>query len=395
MKSYQEYKTYLHTEIRRSKDICIALNDDLADNPEISGQEYRSSQKMVELLQGHGFRVEYPFAGFDTAFLGVVGEQKHTHKIAILAEYDALPELGHACGHCLSGSISVLAALALVKLQDELDADIHIIGTPSEEIRGVKSEMASQGIFDGYDLAMMVHLYDDNVVATKLLAVDTFLYTFYGKASHAANAPWCGDNALNGVQLFFHAMDMLRQHVKPDVRLHGMIRNGGQAPNVVPEKASAEIYVRALDREYQQEVVRKVEDCARGAAIATQTTWEWEYTSNHYDNLLENKCGMEALQEVFEELGLQLSEEPDTIFGSSDIGNVSFRCPTFHPGLQVVNKGTKIHTRDFAAAMKTEAAHKALVQGAELIAYMVAKVLTQPGRLAEIKAEFCDHKKHS
>ena len=388
MKLYQELVNYLQTEISKYINVCTELNDDLADHPEISGQEYRSAGQIVELLRKRGFQVEYPYAGHETAFHGTFGTRKHAHQVAILAEYDALPELGHACGHCLSGSISVLAAMALVGLQDELDVDIHIVGTPSEEISGAKCEMADAGIFDSYDLAMMVHLYDDNVVATRLLAVDTFLYTFHGKASHAANAPWCGDNALNGVQLFFHAMDMLRQHVTTDVRMHGMIRNGGQAPNVVPEKASAEIYVRALNRAYLKDVVRKVEDCAKGAALATQTTWEMVRTSNHYDNLLENHSGMQVLQEVFEELELTLSDEPDAIFGSSDIGNVSFRCPTFHPGLQVVPKSTKIHTREFATAMKTEAAHEALKQGAELISFFVAKVLCAPETLAAIQNEF-------
>ena len=381
MRTYQELQLLINDEIEKEKAVLTALNDDLADHPEVSGKEYETSGKIVELLQSRGYKTEYPFAGIDTAFRGIYGGNDHKYKIAILTEYDALPEIGHACGHCLSGSISILAGFAARELQDILDADIHIIGTPNEEGGGIKCTMVNQGVFDDYHMAIMVHLYDQNLLAPKLQAMNSYRYQFHGKAVHASTRPWDGINALNAAQLMFHAIDMLRQHVTPDVRMHGIIVNGGQAPNIVPEEVTAEVFIRALDRSYLNDLVRKVDDCARGAAIATQASWSKYQTAEPYDNLIPNAAGLEALEEVFAELNLPLNGDPEKIFGSSDAGNVSFVCPTFHPCLQVVDEGIAIHTRAFAEAMKTERAHQALIDGAKIIAYQIAKIFSDEKRL--------------
>ena len=189
--------------------------------------------------------------------------------MAILTEYDALPEIGHACGHSLSGSISCLAGLALSSLQDELDTDIHIIGTPNEEEDGAKCRMADDGVFDIYDEAIMVHLYNNNVPVPRLHALNSVMYEFHGKAAHSAAGPWDGVNALNAGQLMFHAIDMLRQHVRPDVRMHGIFRNGGAAPNIVPDEVTAEVYVRSASRSYLNEILKKVDNCAQAGCLAT------------------------------------------------------------------------------------------------------------------------------
>ena len=388
MGNYEELKEKIQKAVKANLPDLITLNDDLADHPEISGEEYESSRKIVTLLRDRGFEVEYPFAGLDTAFKGVYGANNHKYKVAILAEYDALPEIGHACGHCVSGSISVLAAIALSGLQDALDTDVHIIGTPIEETDGAKCGMVKKGVFDSYDMAMMIHLYDQNLLYCTLLALDSFLYTFHGKAAHAAAQPWDGVNALNAGQLMFHAVDMLRQHVTPDVRLHGIFRNGGAAPNIVPETASAEFYTRALKREYLDEINRKVDDCARGAAIATQTTWDKVPTAAPYNNLRNNKAGLEALKEVYEELGISNNGDYSETFGSSDIGNVSFVCPTFHPTLQLVKHGVAIHTREFAEAVKSDRAHECIEIGAKVIALQTAKIFSDEERIAAMKEDF-------
>lgn len=386
--NYDQLKEIIISEIEKHKAELIALNDDLADHPEISGEEYETSKKIVNLLKNHGYTTEYPFAGLDTAFKGVYGENDHKYKIAILTEYDALPEIGHACGHCLSGSISVLAGLATKDLQDELDADIHIIGTPIEETDGAKCTMVEAGVFDGYDMAIMVHLYNSNLVAPKLQGLASFMYEFHGKAAHASAAPWEGVNAFNASQLMFHAVDMLRQHCKPDAQFHGIIRNGGEAPNIVPEEVTAEFYIRALDKHYLEELIQKVDDCARGAAIATQTTWDKYATAMTYDNLKENKTGVAALEEIYGELDIPINGDPDKIFGSSDAGNVSFVCPAFHPCLQVTEADTPIHTRGFAEAMKTERAHQCLGTGAEIIGLQIAKIFSDEEKIKALRADF-------
>lgn len=387
MDSYTDLIQAIDEEIDREHDNLAALSDDIFDHPEVSGQEVETCRKIVSLLRDRGYQVETPFADLPTAFRGIYGSDNHTYKIAILAEYDALPEIGHACGHCLSGSISILAVLALRRLQDQLDADVHIIGTPAEEDTGGKAVMVKKDIFGGYDMAMMVHMYDRNLLASRLQAMDSYMYHFYGKAAHASNAPWEGINALNAAQLMFHAMDMLRQHVTPDVRMHAVIRNGGEAPNIVPEETSVEVYIRALDRRYLNSVVGKVDDCARGAAIATQTTWKKYPTAEPYDNLVPNQAGLDALKEVFQELDLPL-EDADLIFGSSDVGNVSFVCPTFHPCVQAADRGVAIHTREFADSMKAELAHRALSDGAKLITHQVVKIFSDPARIQAMKEDF-------
>lgn len=245
---YESLKERVFSKIELNVEELIALNNNLADNPETSGEEFKSSKKIVELLREHSFDVEYPFAGIETAFRGNFGEQNHSRKIAIMVEYDALPEIGHACGHCTSGAISLLAGIALKDFQDALDTDIHLVGTPIEETDGAKATMVKKGVFDGYNMAIMLHMYDSNIVAPNSLALDSFLYSFHVKAAHASSAPWDGINAFNAAQLMIHGIDMMRQHVTPDVRLHGIIRYGGEAPNIVPELCTAEVYTRALER---------------------------------------------------------------------------------------------------------------------------------------------------
>lgn len=388
MADYEKLKSVIEKKIEEYHKELISLNDDIADHPEISGEEYETSRKIVKLLESKGYNVEYPFAGLETAFKGVFGDNSHKHKVAILTEYDALPEIGHACGHCLSGSISILGGLAVKDLQDELDTDIHIIGTPIEETDGAKCAMASGGVFDEYDMAIMIHMYNKNLVDPTFLALDSYMYEFRGQAAHASDSPWNGRNAFNAAQLMFHGIDMLRQHSKPDVRMHGIIRNGGEAPNIVPEYVSAEVYIRALDREYLNGLVSRVDDCARGAAIATQTEWSKYNTAAPYDNLKSNPTGEQALREVYGELGLKIDPKPEVPFGSSDAGNVSYVCPTFHPTLKVVDDDVVVHTRKFAEGMKTDRAHNALADGGKIIALQIAKIFSDENRIKAMKEDF-------
>ena len=385
---YDMLKNIVFDEIENNLNELTALSDDLFDHPEVSGKEYRSSEKIVKLLRNYGYDVEYPFAGLDTAFRAVYGKNNHKYKVALLTEYDALPEIGHACGHCVSGSISVLAGLAVKGLAEELDTDVHIIGTPNEEEDGAKCAMIEQGVFDNYDMAIMVHLYTSNLPSPKLQGLASYMYEFHGKAAHASAAPWEGNNAFNAAQLMFHAVDMLRQHTTPDAQFHGIIRNGGEAPNIVPEKVTAELYIRALDKKYLQDLIQKVDNCAEGACIATGTTWSKYPTARIYDNMKPNETGLAVLTETYKELGLEINGDPEKIFGSSDGGNVSFVCPGFHPCLQVADADTPIHTRGFAEQMKTERGHKALSDGAKIIALQIIKIFSDEEKIKAMKADF-------
>ena len=386
--SYETMKQKVMAGIQSNADEMFALNCDIADHPEVSGKEYETSRKIVAMLRDKGYEVEYPFDGLDTAFRAIWGGHRHSHKVAVLAEYDALPEIGHACGHCLSGAITCLAGLSLRDLADELDTDIDIIGTPIEEEDGAKCKMADDGLFDDYDMAIMVHLYNYNLISPTLHALNSNMYVFHGKAAHSSANPWDGINAFNAGQLMFHAVDMLRQHVTPDVRLHGIFRNGGEAPNIVPETVSLEMYMRALDRKYLDTVIDKVFKCAEAGCLATGATYTWYETAHPYDDLKYNKTGVTALREVYDELGLEENQAPGKIFGSSDIGNVSYRCPCYHPCLQLVPHDIPIHTREFESYVRTDTAREKLETGAAIIALQILKIFGDKERLAAMKEDF-------
>jgi amidohydrolase len=364
---------------------AITLSDFMADHPEIGMQEFQASSKMVEVLTAHGFSVVHPFAGLDTAFKATINEGKAI-KIALLAEYDALRGMGHACGHCASGAISVLAALALNDMKDQLDAQIDLIGTPDEEMTGGKVAMADQGVFDDYDLAIMIHLNDVSAVYCGTLAMDSFLFKFSGRPAHAAAVPWEGNNALNGVRLMFDAIDMMRQHVKDDVRLHGFIQDGGKAPNIVPESAIAEYYVRAKERHYLNDINEWVKDCAKAAAMATRTTVEIELSGLPFHDLSSKPSGENVLEQIYRDLGLETVDLRSELSGSSDIGNVDYVCPAFHPLLSI-GESFKPHTQEFVDAMKTEKTHQVILDGGEIMVRFVESVINDPKLLETIQNE--------
>lgn len=382
----ENLKAKVLKKIKENHKKLIKLSDYLADNPEVSGEEYNTVKVIGELLKSEGFEFTCPYADLDTAFIAKKGGNQYDRKIAIIAEYDALPKLGHACGHNVSGSISVLAGLALAQIQDELKCQVHIIGAPVEETDGAKCKMADQGVFDGYDMAMMIHLYNCNVIEPKIVCLSSYKYIFHGKSAHSSDSPWDGKNALNGAQLFMHGVDMLRQHVTKDVQMHGVYRDGGAAPNIVPDSASIEMYLRANTKESLLNLITRVENCAKGAAIATETTYEIQQTANMYLDLRSSKTGTEALLDVYEQLGLK-SYKDGVSFGSSDIGNVSYKCPTFHPTLAIVEEGQPLHTIEFEKATRTQRSHEAISIGAQIISMHAIKFMTDESLLATIKKE--------
>ena len=369
---------------------AIAYNDTLAENPEISAQEYNSSRLAAEILSRHGFEVEYPLAGVPTAFRGIKKGRAAGRKVALLMEYDALPGVGHACGHCASGAMSLLAGLALAALSAEFDGEVHVIGTPDEEVGGGKIPLSDAGVFDGYACAVMIHLTSVNTeIWPEFMALSNLSMKFHGLSSHAAAAPWDGRNALNGVTLAMHAIDMLRQHVTPDIRIHGVIRQGGDAMNIVPDYAEAEFYVRGNSMKQVELVEGKVINCAKGAALATETTVEFDHPSPALFDLKPNRSFKKLLDGVLEELNIETPPFDGPPFqGSSDIGHVSIKCPTAHPMLAVMEHAAALHTKEFGAAMTSESVHNGIVTGARIIALSVLKVLESEELAEAIRKDF-------
>lgn len=365
----------------------LELNDYMARNPEISGKEYQSSRRIVEILRKYGIEVEYPYGGLETAFCGrIYGKKQQGPKICILTEYDALCGIGHGCGHCASGSISVLAALIIKELRDVFCGEVHIVGTPDEEISGGKIKMAQAGLFDSYDYAIMMHMNQVNTVNCRMLAMEDVIIEFFGKSAHSSASPWEGRNAFNAAQLFFHALDMMRQHVRPEVRIHGILRHAGDAPNIVPEYVKCEAYIRANTVRYAKELYSWMEDCAKGAALATKTTYKMWRLSPPLRELSENPTAENALQRIYKKYGL----EPEPVqepMGSSDIGEVDDRIPAFHPLIQV-QKDLVLHTKEMAEAMTQPSGHEAIRNGGRILAEFIVETLMDSELLYQIKEDY-------
>ena len=370
-----KYIELLYAEIDRHWRDMAEMSDSFAAEPEVSGEEFKTSRAIVDVLEKSGFDVEYPFMGIPTAFIAKKGKPGSGGKVALLVEYDALPDIGHACGHNLHGSMSVLAGLGLLPLMKDIPGELLVVGTPAEETNGAKVEMAEKGVFDGCDFAIMIHSHcGKTIVKYRSLAMDAIEFTFKGKTSHAAAAPWEGINALNGLQLFFHAIDMLRQYVKPDVRMHGIYYEGGTAPNIVPERAKGRFYFRAPKRAYLDQIIEKVCDCARGAALATGTEVTWRNFEASFKDMLPNQAAEELLEGLFAEFGIPVTEI-EGFMGSSDVGDVSYKCPAVQPEMDICGRNVEAHTREFAEATTTEIAHEALRSGAKIIARSALEVL--------------------
>ncbi|WP_024821599.1 amidohydrolase [Aminobacterium mobile] len=390
LNKYKELISTLDTTIEKNVETVWKLNLYMASHPELGEQEFEASRKMNDLLAQAHFETEYPYSDIPTAFCGKKG--KETPHVALLAEYDALPEIGHGCGHCLHGSMTLLAGLSLSPLMRSLSTGtLFVIGTPAEETNGAKVTLSEKGIFDSMDLAMMIHC-NDNVsyVPYRSLAMDAIEFTFTGQTAHAAGAPWEGRNALNGVQLFFHSIDMLRQHVKPGVRMHGIVSKGGEAPNIVPDLASAKFYFRAPDRKYLDIVLQKVFKCAQGVALATETEVEWKNVEFSFHEMRPNKAAEDMMEGVFAECGISTTPAPGA-GGSSDMGNVSQHCPALQPLLSITDMQIPHHTREFAQAVTTPRAKEMLKIGAQILGRAALRCFTDPLFCEAIKKEFLSY----
>lgn len=391
MKDEKELKSQLIKCLERFESEIYALNDFMAANPELGREEYKASQAIVELLRKNGIETEYPFAGFETGFCGKINPEKEKRAV-ILAEYDALQGMGHACGHCASGSSSVWAALALNEMRDELDFGIDIIGTPDEERRGAKCYMADDGIFDRYDFAAMVHMGPVSTVDVNMIALDGLNIRWHGKASHAASAPEEGINAFNAARLFFDAVDMMRQHIVQEARLHGYLRHAGTAANIVPDLAEVTFLARAPKRKDLNGITEWVKDCAKASAMATKTSVEIEPSGLPFHELYISDSGRKLMEECFKDISIEPDNGTVGMTGSSDIGNVDYHCPAFHP-IMSIGKPYQCHTLEFASVMQSDLAHEAIKNSAEYLITLCVKLYSNDDLMEKIKKEHSEYRK--
>jgi amidohydrolase len=337
-------------------------------HPELSLEEFETSQRYRALLEAQGFRVAAPVAAMETAFVAEWGDAGAPLRIALLAEMDALPEIGHACGHSLSGPASLLAASALSRVVSPGELVLKVVGCPAEETGVGKRLLAEAGIFDDCDAALMAHASDMRRAHRLFLGTRKLEFVFHGQAAHAAAYPERGINALDGVIATFVAIGLLRQQLPSDVRVHGIVSEGGDAPNIIPERAAARFWVRALDAAALAAAADRVSQCARGAAEATGTRLEIREDPNSSPPLHAN----EPLAAVYRaQLALQgLTETPHppaSRIGSSDITHVSRVTPTIHPNFPI-GDNLQLHTRAFADAVGSARGEAGLLEAARTLA---------------------------
>ena len=362
-------KERLFSEGQLIKERLAEISDYIYRNPELGNEEYKAAEALTSFLKEHNFSVESNIAGMETAFKATFESGKPGLTIGYLCEYDALPKIGHGCGHNMIGVMSAGAGVVLSKVLSEIGGKVIVYGTPAEETNGGKVILTEAGVFDELDAAMIVHPDGETRASGSSSALYPLRFIYKGKTAHAASCPEKGINALNSVIQLFNGIDALRQHVTPDVRMHGIITKGGVAANIVPDEAVADFYFRASTKERVTEVVEKVKKIAEGAALMTGATLEMERYELPYDDLKTNETLSEMFNENLRALGITDIKEAKTTGGSSDIGNVSHVAPTIHPYIGITDCPMVGHSVEMAKATTTNKAHDRLLIAALAMAY--------------------------
>lgn len=381
-------KNTILMKIGSSMEELVHIARTLYETPELSGEEYKSAELVSDALHKHGFKIEKGIYSLPTAFLAEYKSKKEGITVAFFCEYDALPGIGHGCGHNLISAISLGAAVGLKTVIDETGGRILVFGTPAEETSGAKVQLADCGAFKGIDIAMMVHPNPVTEASGGSLALDALRFRFRGKAAHAAQAPEKGINALDAVILMYNGINALRQHLPSDAKIHGIISRGGEAPNIVPELAEAKFYIRSADRKYLRIVKEKVINCANGAALMTGASLEVSNFENSFDNMKTNKALSEVFNANLMALGEKEIDPPGPGIGSIDMGNVSQVVPSIHPWVGIGDAGLVLHTKEFAESTITEKGRNLLLKGACALAATALDVILSKELQEEIYNEF-------
>jgi amidohydrolase len=383
-------KRKVYREIDRLEEQLRNLAKEIHAHPELNFEECFAVRLLTAALRDTGFRVEEPAGGVDTAFTAQCEGGGQGPAVAFLAEYDALPEVGHACGHNLIAAASAGAAMGVAAVAAELNGEVVLVGTPAEEGGGGKVLLAEQGVFDRVDAAMMFHPAGENQLWKYALASRILRIEFFGKAAHAASAPEKGINALDATIQTFNALNALRQHLREDVKIHGIIEHGGRAPNIVPDYSSSLFYVRSFDDEYCDELVRKVRFCAQGAAAATGARLDFRQLGA-YDSLRTNAPLSEAFRRNAEALGVRFaSDDPLSDLGSTDMGNVSHITPSIHPYLAIGDSSLVYHSPEFSEAARSGEGLRTMLVAAKSLAGTAIDFFLDPKLREEVRRAFGD-----
>ena len=382
----EKLKLKVKDSVELQKQQLIQLSLNIHDNPELGFEEEKASAWLTSYLEENGFHVERGIADLATAFRATYGQGGP--RIALLAEYDALPKMGHGCGHNIIATSAVGAAVASKSIIDQLGGSVVVLGTPGEEVFGGKIDMVKAGTFKEIDVAMIVHPNVLNMVTMQALACSPLEVEFFGQGAHAAAQPHRGINALDAMILAFTSINSLRQHIKAEARIHGIITDGGEAPNIVPAHSAATLFIRALNNDYLDELKGKVLNCFIGASIASGARLEYRWGDKTYSPMKNNMTLAGLFKQNLESLGRHVEAfDPRFGLGSTDMGNVSQVVPSIHPTIAIAPFKVLIHTPEFAAAAASQGGQQGIMDAAKAMAMTMVDIL-QPGMLDKIKQEF-------
>ncbi len=370
-----EVRDRLETSIDGRRDALVALSHAVHGDAEVGFEEHTSARRVADALSADGFEVASGVAGLDTAFVATAGTGPL--RIGICAEYDALPGVGHACGHNIIAAAAVGAGAALAEVADDLGIEVRVLGTPAEEGGGGKIVMLERGAFDGLHAAMMVHPAPIEAARSPFLAVQHLDVTFRGRSAHAAAFPELGVNAADALTVAQVGIGLLRQHIRPTDRIHGIVTDGGDAPNIVPQRAGGQWYVRSASLAELAELYPRVQRCFEAGALATGADVEFGEPGPAYSEFRYDEELVALYRDEAEAIGRRFTDEPTTgqIAGSTDMANVSLVIPAIHPMLAIESGGAVNHQPEFAAACVTASADRAVRDGALAMARTVVAAI--------------------
>ncbi|MBA2718729.1 MAG: M20 family metallopeptidase [Chloroflexi bacterium] len=385
---HTDVKRRLAAAVEAARDEIVGLSHRIHAHPEPAFEEVKAATWVAEVLRGHGFKVEQPAGSLATAVRATLpgGRGGDGPRIAILAEYDALPGLGHGCGHNTMAASGVGAAIALASIADELPGEIVFFGTPAEERGSGKQIMINDGLFAGIDAALMFHPCDRSHVSSQPLASEDIEVVFHGLQAHASADPWKGRNALDAMVLLFSSIGLWRQQLRPDVRVHGIIQEGGTAANIIPERTRAWFMLRSPDQPYYDEMATRFRELVDAAALATGTTADVTFSGGAMT--MRVNATLEARWVANAAAYGIVDQGPDPNSGSTDMANVSWVCPTIHPELAIAPEGTPGHSVLFREAAATPAADATTLLAAALVAQTAYELFADPELLAAAWRDF-------
>ena len=367
----------------------LTISHQIHQRPELGNEEIFASRTLIDQLVQHDFEVEKDIAGHGTGFIAKYESERPGPTIGYLAEYDALPGLGHACGHNIIGTASVLAGIALKQVIEQLGGTVIVLGCPAEEggeNGSAKASYVKEGVIDELDVALMIHPGNETYRTIDTLAVDVLDIKFYGKSAHASEKAYEARNALDAMISYFNGVAQLRQHIEQDQRVHGVILDGGQAANIIPDYTHARFYTRALTRKALNHLTERVGEIARGAAIQTGCDYEFAPIQNGVNEFVKAPLLDDLFEHYARELGEEVSDD-DFGYGSTDTGNVSHIVPTIHPHIKIGSRNLVGPTHRLREAGISAHGDQALLRGAKIIALMGMKLIEDPQLLEAIRTE--------